>query len=125
MEDLLPQALLVGISYSDFWKMTIGEIYDVLQANADRQKAEADERAELFKLQAKQAIQNAALTAYFGGYYSRSYVKLPETLRSAFPTIFDTEQQSQDWRQTYRMLEKKRMEFKARHKERAANNGNS
>ncbi len=112
---MMPKALLAGISYSDFWKMTISEIGDVLQAAADKQKAKAEEDSKVLEFRTKRDLQNAALVAYFSGYYSRPYVNLPESLGKAFPDIFKSEEKP-SWEQTYMLLEKKRAEFMAKKK---------
>lgn len=70
---------------------------DILQANAEMQKAAA-----------KSEVQNAAFNAYWGGYYSRPKVKLPETLARAFPGIFGRTQgggiKSENWQESEQAL---------------------
>lgn len=57
--------------------MTFGEIQKFLEVASERSQNEQ-----------KNALINAAFTAYYGGAYSREGVKLPSKLQTAFPALF-------------------------------------
>lgn len=54
------------------------------------------------------AWQRAAFVAYFGGYYSRPNVKLPESLVRAFPSLFGRSEsggiKAENWQEGERAL---------------------
>lgn len=89
--------LSVGVSYSDFWRMTLGEINSVLSFSSEREKAR-QEREMLY----------AAVTAYYGGAYSRESVRLPRSLKSAFPALFgrsaDGQILAENWQESERAM---------------------
>lgn len=105
--------------------MTPGEMFDVIEFHAERERAKAEAEYNLAKQQAELSLKNAALTAYFSGAYSRRNIQLPETLRAAFPSLFNEgESQQPDWMRTYIAMEKMRERFLARKKEKEnADNG--
>lgn len=69
----MPEALLVGVSYSDFWQMTIGEIITVMERANKREKEEIKTRAAL---------------AYKTGVTARTDTRLPRSCAAAFPSLF-------------------------------------
>ena len=90
-------ALSVGVSYSDFWKMTPGEITSVLSFANDREEARQ-----------KRELRGLAFAAYYSGGYSRETTKLPRTVREAFPELFgrmeDGQIKAEDWQESERAM---------------------
>lgn len=97
LEVLLPEAISGGVSYSDYWHMTFGEILYFI--NYNRKKQEKQIECEL---------QATAFNAYWGGYYSRPRVRMPETLPKAFPSLFgrtsDGQIKAENWQESKRAL---------------------
>lgn len=77
--------------------MTLAEIESVLKAYY--RQAEEKNRDEW---------QRAAFVAYFGGYYSRPNVKLPENVMRAFPSLFGRSEsggiKAENWQEGERAL---------------------
>lgn len=69
----MPEALFAGISYSDYWLMTVGEITQVIERAAKRETEEIKTRAAL---------------AYKTGVTARTDTRLPRTCAAAFPSLF-------------------------------------
>lgn len=118
---MLPYAVIAGVGYSDYWKMTPGEIFDVLQANAKIEKRRFDEKLEFFKKETESAIQNAAFTAFWGGYYSRPGVKMPKTVVQAFPGIFGRTSSGQISAENWQASERALLQYAAAFKANKAN----
>jgi hypothetical protein len=77
---MMPAALGYGISYSDFWGMTLREIRDFLKFSADKEKT-------LIERREKNDLICAATTAYYAGYFGR-VKNFPSSLEKAFPKLF-------------------------------------
>ncbi|MBO6301853.1 MAG: hypothetical protein J6N15_05405 [Ruminiclostridium sp.] len=104
---MLPAAVKAGVSFSDFWKMTIGEISDVLEYH--RKCEEEREKTE---------TRRAAFISFWGGYYSRINVKMPQTVVKAFPEIFGRTKgggiKAENWQECERALMQIAANFKKR-----------
>lgn len=93
---MLPAALYAGISYSDFWQMTLGEIKTFFKYayKMEREKSDNEQRI-------------AAFTAYYSGVYSQ--YKPPRTLTRAFPSLFgrtsDGNIKAENWRESQKALQ--------------------
>lgn len=89
--------------------MTFGEILDFIDYN--RKKQEKQIECEL---------QATAFNAYWGGYYSRPRVKMPETLPKAFPALFgrtgDGQIKAENWQESERALRQIAERFSANKK---------
>lgn len=72
----MPAAMSVGVSYSDYWRMTVGEIIEVI-----------DFAAEKARNQAKNSERSAAVNAYNIGALVRSK-HFPDSPQAAFPSLF-------------------------------------
>lgn len=72
-----PAAICAGVSYSDYGQMTLGEIRAVLEYSHNRDISKSEREQQL-----------AAFVAFWGGYYSRFNVKMPQNIAKAFPYIF-------------------------------------
>lgn len=93
----MPEALSAGLSYSDYWQMTLGEILDYIDFT--RRKYERTIETDM---------QLTAFNAYWGGYYSKPQVRMPETLPKAFPSLFgrtaDGQIKADNWQESERAL---------------------
>ena len=78
---MLPLALSYGISYHDYWEMTIREISGYIKQQSQKEKA-------LLERREKHELICAAYTAYHAGYFSRVRT-FPSTLSEAFPNLFE------------------------------------
>lgn len=58
--------------------MTFGEILALVEYHNKTEEAKA-----------KAELQNLAFNAFWGGYYSRPNVRMPQTVLKAFPYLFD------------------------------------
>lgn len=76
---LFPAAICAGVSVSDFKKMTIGEIENVLRYYNEREEARI-----------KGEMQRTAFNAFWSGAFARTG-RLPRSAADAFPSIFDKE----------------------------------
>lgn len=72
----MPFAIMAGVSYSDYWKMTIGEIKRVVMRYSERSSTEAETKLKL-----------AAFTAYNTACCVRTRT-LPSSIEHTFPTLF-------------------------------------
>ena len=106
----MPAAVSSGVSYSDFHKMTIGEIRAVIKFADD-------------KIRGVQKL--AASTAYSVGAFFHTR-RMPETVQTAFPALFgrtsDGQIKAENWRESYAAMEKMRLKFEER-KRRCGHNG--
>lgn len=71
--------MLSGISYSDYWKMTFGEVEDVVSFFTDERKK-----------QREQQEKNLLLNSYYSGYFSRVR-PFPRKIETVFPKLFGRE----------------------------------
>ena len=79
---MLPAAVVAGVSYNDFWNMTVRELYAVIKAHTDREKA-------LIERKEKHELICAAYSAYHAGLFSKINGKdFPRSLSEAFPNLF-------------------------------------
>lgn len=76
----MPAVLSYGVSYSDFWQMTLREIRDCIKYATEKEKA-------LLERKEKHGFMCAAFSAFFSGYYSRVST-FPSSLSEAFPSLF-------------------------------------
>lgn len=81
----MPSVLSYGVSYSDFWHMTLREITDFLKFSAEKEK-------KLLERKEKHELVCAATTAYYAGYFNRTK-SFPTSLESAFPKLFGLTEQ--------------------------------
>lgn len=113
---MLPAAVSAGVSVSDFRNMTVGEIASVLRYAGE--KEEARQRGEMI---------NSAFVAYYGGAYSRTDIKLPSTIKRAFPGLFgrteDGQISAENWQESYAALEQFGRQFEARKRRMSNVNG--
>ena len=104
---MFPAAVSVGVSALDFWQMTVGEITSVLRYAGE--KAEAEQRGEMI---------NSAFIAYYGGAFSRMDIKLPRSIKTAFPELFGRTSDGQipveNWQEGYAAMENIKRQFEAR-----------
>ena len=116
----MPRAIISGVSYSDFWEMTIGEINDVLTVYSEKEQRKVKNMVEIAKAETQTMIESACISAYFGGYYSRRDVNFPRTICDAFPSVFKPQASPENsWQQTYDLLERKRQAFLEKKKRKA------
>lgn len=93
----MPEVISNGVSYSDYWCMTFGEILDFIEftRNKTEKMIECD-------------MQLSAFNAYWGGYYSKERTRMPETLPKAFPALFgrtaDGQIKAENWQESERAL---------------------
>lgn len=93
----MPEALSAGVSYADYWHMTYGEILDFIDFSRHKYERMVEVDTQL-----------SAFNAYWGGYYSKPQVRMPETLPKAFPSLFgrttDGQIRADNWQESERAL---------------------
>lgn len=86
----------MGLSYTDFWSMTLGEINRYITYNRKKQEEEADD-----------TLKTAAFTAYYSGMFGHCR-RMPDTLQKAFPSLFgrtaDGQIKAENWQESERAL---------------------
>lgn len=90
--------MLAGISYSDFCRMSYGEIVSVVQKYAEREKRESNA-----------AVQTAAFSAYHAAYFSRVKASgFPKSVLRAFPSLFGRSESGgisvENWQESKRAM---------------------
>lgn len=87
IEELLKVAIQAGISYSDFWEMTVGEVTLIVEAYNKKQEEE-------YKIQLSLDYQLAANISYFVGRVLNG--KQIPSLQKTYPSLFNEVEQKED-----------------------------
>lgn len=82
IEELLKVAIQAGISYSDFWEMTVGEVTLIVETYNKKQEEE-------YKIQLSLDYQLASNIAYFVG-LALNGKQIP-SLQKTYPSLFNEE----------------------------------
>lgn len=94
----MPVAIMAGVSYSDYWKMTIGEIRRVVQRYSEYVSAETDMKSKL-----------AAFIAYNTACCVRTRA-LPSSIEQTFPALFGRTAEGgikvENWQEGKRAMER-------------------
>lgn len=86
IEELLKVAIQAGISYSDFWEMTVGEVTLIVEAYNKKQEEE-------YKIQLSLDYQLASNIAYFVG-LALNGKQIP-SLQKIYPSLFNEVEQKE------------------------------
>ena len=93
----MPEAISEGVSYTDYWQMTFGEIIDFIKFSRKKQEAEIESE-----------MQKAAFTAYWSGAISRAGGRIPDCPQKMFPSLFgrtsDGQIKAENWQESERAL---------------------
>lgn len=93
----MPTAIMAGVSYDDFFKMTLKEIRTVVESYT-----------EYIRQSEKARAIDAACTAYYGALFVRVR-RFPRTITEAFPGLFGRTAEGgvdvqKDWKESKRVL---------------------
>lgn len=92
----MPAILNNGISYSDFWQMTIREIRDFSEFIIKKEKCQRECEKILVERQEKHDLFCAAMSAYYSALYGRIQPNyFPNTIAQAFPKLFGLDENGQ------------------------------
>lgn len=93
----MPTVIMAGVSYDEFFKMTLKEIREVVKTYTEHIRATEKARAI-----------DAACTAYYGALFVRTR-QFPRTITAAFPGLFGRTAEGgvdvqKDWKESKRVL---------------------
>lgn len=93
IEGLYPQCLDIGISPSDFWNYSIGEIYDLLESYNRKMQIETEKEEADLKIK---IILNSTLARWIGENVACLLDKNAKvtTISEVFPSLFQSEEES-------------------------------
>ena len=88
----MPETVLSGVSVTDFWKLTPGELIRLIES-INKRRAERE----------KHEIRCALYSAYYGAGLSRAS-RFPKSITQAFPELFgrteDGQIKAENWRES-------------------------